>query len=151
MNRCRLSNRLRLAVFGANLDIRSFKRDILLFLLHRLYRRLFLGHAALCLGYLRNGSEHELLLFHLNRLRLLFRPVSTGFQLEFVDKAVLHHGVLHSEIHRIRHVFLVGEAHLRFCRVDVYIHSYRGKVYHQHAGREFSCHYHVGVGILQRR
>ena len=152
-----LSFRLRLAVFGANLDIRSFKRCIIIFLLslfsdrRRLYKRLAFRHFPLSLLDLRNGSEHELLLFHLHRLRLFFQPVSPWFKLEFVDKSVIHHGILHRKIYGIRHIFLIGEADFRLCGVDIDIHCRRRKFYHKDAGREFACHYHVGIGVFQRR
>ena len=35
--------------------------------------------------------------------------------------------------------------------VDIYIHSAWRQVYEKHTGREFSCHYHVGVGVFKCR
>ena len=46
----------------------------------------------------------------------------------------------YGEIHRVGNRFLVGEPDLSLCRVDIYVHSRRRQIYHQHAGREFSGH-----------
>ena len=95
--------------------------------------------------------EHEFLLYRAVLLGSGLCPVDFGLELEFVDEAVVHEGVLHREINRIRDRFLVREAHLSLCGVDIDVHRGRREVYHQHTRREFSGHYHVAVGIFERR